>query len=257
MKICSTSSILAMSGVALLGVSLATAAWGGEYLSGKVWKEPKVITPGTLGGPPSDAVVLFDGRDLSQWTEGQKWIIKDGYAISHATSITSKASFGDCQLHLEWAAPEKVEGHSQGRGNSGVYFMNLYEIQILDSYDNPTYFDGKCGSIYKQGPPMVNACRKPGEWQTYDILFTGPQFDAQGKLTRPAYATVLHNGVVVQNHSEILGTTAWDSPPAYQKPHPAKGPIQLQFHGNPVRFRNIWIREIQQPKPIALGKPNK
>lgn len=247
---------LTASLTAVLAGWLAITACGGEYLSGKVWKEPKVIDPGPPGGPPSDATVLFNGKDLSQWNGGEKWTIQDQAAISHGGSITTKQSFGDCQLHLEWAAPDKVVGEGQGRGNSGVFLMNLYEVQILDSYDNKTYFDGQCGALYKQWPPMVNANRKPGQWQTFDILFTAPRFDAQGKLLKPGYVTVLQNGVVVQNHSELLGITAWESPPKYTA-HPPKGPIQLQFHGNPVRFRNIWVREIQEVKPIALGKPNK
>ncbi len=226
-------------------VGLACCAWmtAAEWKSGKVWPEPKVIDPGDATRPPSDAIVLFDGKDLSQWEGGDQWILKDGYAISAKTSITTKQAFGSCQLHVEWAAPEKIEGEGQGRGNSGVYLMNNYEVQILDSYHNTTYYDGQCGAIYKQHPPLVNACRKPGQWQTYDILFEAPQFDKSGQLKRPGYLTVLHNGVVVQNHAEIEGTTAWDRPPTYTA-HPDKLPLQLQFHGNPVRFRNIWIREL-------------
>jgi hypothetical protein len=222
--------------------ALAAHLIAGEWTSGKVWPEPKVIDPGDATRAPSDAIVLFDGKDLSQWKGGDQWIVKDGYAISAKTSIETKRGFGSCQLHVEWAAPEKVEGAGQGRGNSGVYLMNNYEVQILDSYINKTYFDGQCAAIYKQWPPLVNACRKPGQWQTYDIIFTAPKFE-KGKLARPAYVTVLHNGVLVQNHAEILGTTAWDRAPAYT-PHPDKLPLQLQFHGNPVRFRNIWIREL-------------
>jgi len=250
------SDALAVALTVLLATSQATSAASKEYLSGKVWKEPKVIDPGPPGGPPSDAVVLFDGKDMSKWNGGEKWIVKDGCAISHGASIATKQSFGDCQLHVEWAAPEKVEGAGQGRGNSGVFLMNVYEVQILDSCDNKTYFDGQCAALYKQWPPMVNACRKPGQWQTFDILFTAPRFDAQGKLLKPGYLTVLHNGVAVQNHAELLGATAWESAPKYVA-HPPKGPIQLQFHGNPVRFRNLWIREIHETKPIAVGKPNK
>jgi hypothetical protein len=216
---------------------------GDEYKSGKVWPEPKKIDAGPAGGAPSDAIVLFDGKDMSAWNGGEQWIIKDGIATVHGGGVTSKQAFGDCQLHVEWAAPEKVEGSGQGRGNSGAYLMGRYEVQILDSYDNPTYFDGQAGSVYKQNPPLVNASRKPGEWQTYDIIFTAPHFDAGGKLTKPAFVTVLHNGVLVQNHFQIEGTTAWDAPPAYS-PHPDKLPLQFQDHGNPVRFRNIWIREL-------------
>ena len=224
-----------------------------EYTSGIVWPEPAIVTPGTDHGPPSDAVVLFDGKDLSRWTDGNNWIIKDGYATAARSGITTKDAFGDCQLHLEFATPAEVKGSGQGRGNSGVYLMGKYEVQILDSYDNKTYFDGQCASLYKQHPPLVNACRKPGEWQTYDILFESPRFGADGKLTRPGYVTVLQNGVVVQNHFELLGGTFYDRPPAYT-PHPPRAPIHLQFHGNPVRFRNIWIREM---KEIVGKKPEK
>ncbi|MFN6052704.1 MAG: DUF1080 domain-containing protein, partial [Planctomycetia bacterium] len=139
-----------------------------EFKSGIEWPEPKVVSPGTVGGPPSDAVVLFDGKDLSQWKNGENWIVKDGVATANKTGISTKQQFGDMQLHLEWASPAKVEGNGQGRGNSGVYLMGKYEVQILDSFDNKTYFDGQAASIYKQYPPLVNACRKPGEWQTYD-----------------------------------------------------------------------------------------
>jgi hypothetical protein len=227
----------------LAAAAFSTAAHAAEWKSGIEWPEPKVIDPGPVGGPPSDAIVLFDGKDLSQWKDGDKWIIKDGVATSHGAGINTKQAFGDCQLHVEWATPEKVEGAGQGRGNSGVYLMERYEVQILDSYENPTYFDGQAGSIYKQQPPLVNACRKPGEWQSYDIIFKAPKFDEQGKVATPAYVTVLHNGVLVQNHFEIKGATAWDKPPAYAA-HPPKAPLHLQFHGNPVKFRNIWIREL-------------
>jgi len=240
---------------------LAAASIGGiavaafqtrEYKSGVVWPEPKVVDPGPPGGPPSDAVVLFDGKDLSKWVNGQDWEIKDGYAITRKHDLTTKDSFGDCQLHVEFATPEQVSGSGQGRGNSGVYLMKRYEVQILDSFNNPTYFDGQCGAIYKQTPPMVNVSRKPGEWQTYDILFEAPRFAADGKVERPAYVTVLQNGVVVQNHFEIQGSTYYDRPAAYEK-HPDRQPLVLQFHNNTVRFRNIWIREM---KPIIGKKPN-
>lgn len=221
-----------------------------EYKSGINWAEPVVIQPGPVGGPPSDATVLFDGKSLESWQGGEQWQIQDGIATAAKGGINTKAEFGDCQLHLEWASPEKVVGEGQGRGNSGVYLMGRYEVQILDSFQNKTYFDGQAGSLYKQSPPMVNACRKPGEWQSYDILFTAPRMDAQGKVTTPAFITVLHNGVVVQNHFELKGGTFFERPPAYDQPHPAKGPIHIQFHGDPVRFRNIWIREIK-PAPIA------
>ncbi|MGQ9575988.1 MAG: 3-keto-disaccharide hydrolase [Thermoguttaceae bacterium] len=232
--------VLAAAGLFCAGLLVRTMAK--EYISGKVWPEPKVIDPGDGSRPPSDAIVLFDGKDLSQWEGGEQWIVKDGVATSRGGDIRTKRGFGSCQLHVEWAAPEKIEGEGQGRGNSGVYLMSNYEVQILDSYNNKTYFDGQCAAIYKQYPPLVNACRKPGQWQTFDIIFTAPKFDS-GRLVRPAYLTLLHNGVLVQNHTEILGTSAWDRPPAYT-PHPDKLPIILQYHGNPVRFRNIWIREL-------------
>jgi hypothetical protein len=206
---------------------------------------PPVVDPGPVGGHPSDAVVLFDGKDLSHWNHAEKWVVKDGCVISGGNDIQSKQSFGDCQLHVEWASPEKVSGSGQGRGNSGVFMLGSYEIQVLDSYQNETYADGAAAAVYKQHPPLVNACRKPGEWQTYDIIWESPRFDAKGTLTKPACVTVLHNGVLVQNHFQPLGPTAWDQKPKYT-PQPPKGPIGLQFHGNPVRFRNIWIREVKE-----------
>ncbi|HET6426642.1 MAG TPA: DUF1080 domain-containing protein [Planctomycetaceae bacterium] len=226
-----------------------TAAFAKEWVSGIVWPEPKVVDPGPVGGPPNDAVILFNGSDLSQWNGGDKWLVEDGVATAKGGGITTKESFGDCQLHVEWASPEKVEGSGQGRGNSGVYLMGRYEVQILDSYDNKTYFDGQAGSVYKTKPPLVNASRKPGEWQSYDIIFHAPRFDDHGSLLKPGYVTVLHNGVLVQDHTELLGKTDYENPPAYS-PHPERQPISLQFHGNPVRFRNIWIREI----PDIVGK---
>jgi Domain of Unknown Function (DUF1080) len=229
--------------------SAVIACAGPEYESGIHWMEPKVIDPGPPGGHPSDAIVLFDGTDLSKWKGGEAWRVQDGYAIGHGHDISTKESFGDCQLHLEWATPKQVSGSGQGRGNSGVYLMGAYEVQILDSYINKTYFDGQAAAIYKQKPPMVNACRPPGEWQTYDIIFTAPRFDSRGGVVQPAYITVLQNGVVVQNHTKILGNTYYDHPPKYE-PLAAKAPLVLQFHHNPVQFRNIWIREIHEP-PIA------
>ena len=214
-----------------------------EYKSGKVWPEPKMVDPGPVGGPPSDAIVLFDGKDLSAFQGGEKWQISEGAATIRGGGLTSKQAFGDCQLHVEWAAPAEVKGQGQGRGNSGIYLLGRYEVQILDSFDNKTYFDGQCASIYKQYPPLVNACRKPGEWQSFDIVFHGPRFSAKGEVTRKATVTVLHNGVLVQDHVELEGSTAWDRPPAYEA-HPEKAPLSIQDHGNPVRFRNIWIREL-------------
>ena len=244
------AGVIAAGVVVNTGLALQTR----EYKSGIVWPEPEVVTPGpTAAEPPSDAVVLFDGKDLSKWKNGENWEIKDGYAIARKSGLTTKESYGDCQLHLEFAAPAEVKGSGQGRGNSGVYFMGKYEVQILDSFENETYFDGQCASIYKQTPPLVNACRKPGEWQTYDIVFEAPRFGAEGRVETPAYLTVFQNGVLVQNHFALKGGTFYDRPAAYQK-HPARLPISLQFHGNPIKFRNIWLREIE---PIVGAMPEK
>lgn len=237
-----TVASLAIASLAL-GVG-ATLALQKEYKSGVVFPEPKVITPGEKpGDPPSDANILFDGKDLSKFVNGDKWEVKDGVATCQTTDITTKESFGDMQLHVEFATPEKVVGSGQGRGNSGVYIMGKYEVQILDSYDNKTYFDGQCASLYKQQPPMVNACRKPGEWQTYDIVFEAPKFAEDGKVLKPAICTVFHNGVCVQNHFELKGGTYYDQPAKYVK-HAEKLPFRLQNHSNPVKFRNIWVRDI-------------
>ncbi len=214
-----------------------------EWKSGIDWPEPPVVTPGqTAGDPPEDAIILFDGTNLDAWDGVEHWVIADGAATA-GSNITTKQKFGDCQLHLEFATPAKVEGSGQGRGNSGVYLMNRYELQILDSYENKTYYDGQCGAIYKQHPPLVNACRAPGQWQTYDILFTAPRFNQDGSVKSPAAITVIHNGVVIQNHFELLGSTSWDEAPRYTA-HELRDVIKLQYHGNSVRFRNIWIRDL-------------
>ncbi len=208
--------------------------------------EPRVIN---AGPPPSDAIVLFDGKDLSQWHSDKdggpaRWEIKDGFVTVNGTGgISTKQSFGDCQLHIEWATPAEVKGEGQGRGNSGIFLQGRYELQVLDSYENKTYFHGQAGAIYKQHPPLVNASRKPGEWQTYDVIYHAPRFDGNGKLERPATITVLHNSVLVQDHVEILGGTANKGGPKYAA-HPLKQPLALQDHNNPVRYRNIWIREL-------------
>ena len=223
---------------------------------------PAVVTPGTCstqelpGKAPSDAVVLFDGTDLSQWvTDGRgpdkgktvpsRWKVVDGamQVVPGGGYSWSKQEFGDCQVHLEWCAPTP-KGHSQERGNSGVFLHGVYEVQVLDCYDNPTYADGGAGAVYGQHPPMVNACRKPGEWQTYDILFEVPQFGADKKLVKPGYVTVIHNGVVVQNHAEIIGAGTYRKVATYSF-HGPTGPLKLQEHGNPVRYRNIWVRPMK------------
>jgi hypothetical protein len=230
------------------------ASQAAEYLTGIEWKEPKVIDPGKPGGPPSDAVVLFDGTNLSQWKGAEKWTVQDGCVIAGPGEIESKPVFGDCQVHVEWASATEIKGSGQGRSNSGVFLMGRYELQVLDSYNNPTYFDGQCGAIYKQHPPLVNASRKPGEWQTYDIIWKCPRFDDAKKLVSPAFITVLHNGVLVQNHFQLEGDTPFDRAPHYVA-HPDKGPIRLQYHGNPVKFRNIWVREIKELESKRVSEP--
>lgn len=240
-------SMTILGGAMLGGLAAGRFVPWDEYKSGVVWPEPAKVTAGdssesALRLPPSDAIVLFDGTQLDQWAGGERWEIKDGYAITRKGDIFTKQGFGDCQLHIEFATPEKIEGQGQGRGNSGIYFMDQYEVQVLDSWDNPTYFDGQCGAVYKQSPPIVNASRGPGQWQEYDIVFTAPRFNEDGSLKSPAYLTVFHNGVLVQNHFELTGKTLWDAAPFYAS-HPEKMPIKLQFHGNETRFRNIWVRE--------------
>ncbi len=231
-----------------LSIAQPSGAQSVEYLPGIDWPEPPIITPGReIVGPPSDAIVLFDGKDLSAWENGESWKVENGVATVSRKAIRTKQSFGDCQLHLEWSSPVPARGESQGRGNSGIYFMGLYEVQILDSYQNKTYFDGQAGAIYKQTPPMANAMRPPGEWNLYDIVFTAPRFGEDGSLQSPAYLTLIHNGVLLHNHFELTGSTEWNRAASYE-PHAAKLPIMLQDHGNPVRFRNIWLREL---KPIV------
>ena len=221
---------------------------------------PPVVTPGTpstadhAGTAPSDATVLFDGKDLSQWVSlgdgtPTKWIARDGYmeCVKGSGYVRTLQNFGDCQLHVEWATPTPAQGEGQGRGNSGVFFgMDRYEVQVLDSFGSKTYADGSAGSVYGQYPPLVNACRAPGEWQTYDIIYTAPRFTPDGKLHSPAHLTVFQNGVLIQNNVELTGPTSWLERAPYQ-PHPEKQPISLQDHGNPVRYRNIWVRELGKP----------
>ena len=208
--------------------------------------EPRVVDPGP---PPADAIVLFDGKDLAQWKTDRnggpaKWDIQDGAAVGNRTgNISTRQEFGDCQLHIEWATPAEVKGTGQGRGNSGIFLSSRYEIQVLDSYNNKTYFDGQAGAVYKQHAPLVNVCRKPGEWQAYDIIYHAPRFDDSGNVLKPGRVTVLQNGILVQDNVEIKGPTSGPANPKY-KPHPLKQSLVLQDHGNPVRYRNIWIREL-------------
>lgn len=216
----------------------------------EVWEPvPEVVIPGINNMPPSDAIVLFDGSNLNEWTstKGDKpeWEVKDGIltVIPKKGEIATVKPFGDCQLHIEWRSPSVIEGSGQGRGNSGIFFMGNYEIQVLDSYNNTTYSNGQAGSVYKQHIPLVNACRPPGEWQIYDIVFIAPRFDENGKIITPAYISVIHNGVLILNHVEIKGGTTYIGEPEY-KAHAEKLPLRLQNHSNPVSFRNIWIREL-------------
>ena len=211
---------------------------------------PPIVTPGrTNSDPPSDAIVLFDGKDLSHWRSADggpaKWLVRDGYVeVAPGTGeIATVDKFGDVQLHIEWATPAVVKGEGQERGNSGVFLMGHYEIQVLDSYQNETYYHGQAGSVYKQYAPLVNASRKPGERQAYDIIFHAPRFDEQGKVTDRARVTVLHNGVLIQNNVEIYGNTYHDRPALYTA-HAPEESLRLQDHGNPVRYRNIWIRRL-------------
>jgi hypothetical protein len=214
--------------------------------------QPAIVTPGAqfsqMANPPSDAIVLFDGKDFSKWKgeHGEiKWKIENGYMETTPTGrITTVDEFGDFQLHIEWATPSKIEGSGQGRGNNGVNIYGRYEIQVLDSYNNPTYPDGQAGAIYAQKPPLVNSSRPPGEWQTYDIVWEAPHWDDSGKLLKKAYVTVFHNGVVIHNRAELIGYTQHKEVGNYDKPHPPKGPIELYEHHNAVRFRNIWIRPL-------------
>jgi hypothetical protein len=226
----------------------------------EVWEPvPKVVTPGaTNTAPPSDAVVLFDGKNLDQWVATKDkspagWTVADGIlTVNKATgNIETKRSFRNYQLHIEWRIPEGVTGTGQARGNSGVFLASTgagdggYEIQIMDSYENKTYVNGQAGAIYKQGIPLVNAMRKPGEWQAYDIIWTAPTFNADGSVKTPARVTAFHNGVLIQNNFELKGETVYIGKPEYKKYDSA--PIKLQAHGDPsppISFRNIWVREL-------------
>lgn len=210
---------------------------------------PLVVTPGEGDAAPSDAIILFDGNDLNEWTNAKGdaagWTVADGCVTVKAGSgiIKTKRGFGDCQLHIEWRSPAEVKGDGQGRGNSGIFLQDRYEVQVLDGYNNKTYSNGQTGSIYKQSIPLVNASKKPGEWQVYDIIYMAPRFSETGRVAVPARITVIHNGVLIQNNVEIRGTTPYIGLPEYI-PHGMKEPLSLQDHGNPVSYRNIWIREL-------------
>ena len=259
----STALVLAVFGIA--GFALKAQVRSGDKNPVWRWKQhdrerplPPIITPGTFstqdhpGQPPSDAVVLFNGTDLSKWLSVKNdgpapWRVKDGYfeVVAGSGYIRTQEAFGDCQLHVEFAEPTPPAGTDQGRGNSGVFLMGLYEMQVMDSYQNKTYADGQAAGIYGQYPPLVNACRPPGEWQTYDIIFHRPRFAPNGNLVAPARFTALHNGVLVQDNVELTGPTGHFIRPPYTN-GPDKLPLQLQDHGNPVRYRNIWIRELPE-----------
>jgi len=234
-------------------------------LPGQPWKvhdmrRPRAVkvTPGqyVMETPPSDAIVLFDGKDLSHWEQlvrgGQaqtpKWKVENGYMaiVPHTGRMVTKEKFGDCQLHVEWMIPEGVTGQGQGRGNSGVELMMRYEVQVLESHTNLTYADGAAGAIYGVWPPLVNPARPQGQWNVYDIIFEAPKFDGD-KVVKPAYMTVLFNGVLVQNHQAEIGTTIWRQV-AHYTPHPAEEPLSLQDHNQEVRYRNIWIRKLKSPE---------
>jgi hypothetical protein len=238
-------------------------------ITGQQWKvhdidrpRPAMVKPGLQpGAPPSDAVVLFDGKDMSAWQMNMKketvaptWKVENGYMeITHGSgSVFTKESFGDCQLHIEWMAPPEIEGTSQWRGNSGVLLMNRYEIQVLDSWENPTYADGQAGSIYGQWPPLVNATRKPGEWQTYDIIFEAPRWEGE-KLVRSPYVTVIHNGIVLHHRKEIIGPMAHKIV-APMRPHRDEEPLGIQNHDTRVRYRNIWMRRLTAYDQMANQK---
>jgi len=272
MKICSTFA--AIGAVSVFGSTALAAAsiprfYGDAPDDHHPWAvhdpnrpQPKVVTPGSFssleqpGQPPADAIILFGGGDLSKWESGNggpaKWAVKDGVmeVVPSSGELRTKDKFGDCQLHLEWAAPKEVKGDSQGRGNSGVFLMGVVELQILDSYNNITYADGHAGSVYGVNPPMVNPVRPPGEFQVYDIVFRRPIYKG-GQALDPGHVTVFLNGVLIQDHTALEGPTGHMTR-SKLRPFPDKGPLALQDHGNPTRFRNIWYRELP-PRPLEGG----
>jgi len=245
------TAVAALAGLALTVFAQPPKEWAIHDLNRP---QPKVIQPGTASTaeqrPPSDAIVLFDGKDLSRWRADKGggpagWKVENGYmeVVKGAGGIHTDQGFGDVQLHVEWRTATPGHGEGQERSNSGVFLMGLYEVQVLDSHRNKTYPDGQASALYGQYPPLVNASRPAGEWQTYDIVFRAPHFAADGSLVRPARATVFHNGVLTQDNQELTGPTAHKARPPY-KAHEGKLPIGLQDHGDPVRFRNIWVREL-------------
>jgi len=232
--------------LALMAMSQATPQQWPQHSMDR--PRPAVVNPGP---PPSDAIVLFDGKDLSQWrsdadSSAAKWTVRDGYVeVKPGTgTMASARGFGDVQLHIEWATPAVAKGEGQERGNSGIFLMGIYELQVLDSYQNDTYPDGQAGAVYGQNPPLVNPTKGPGQWQAYDVIFHRPRFKADGSLDKPARMTVLLNGVLIQDNFELVGPTANRQQPPYRA-HGDKLPLKLQDHGNPMRFRNIWVRNLE------------
>ena len=256
-----TYSVAILCALSLIATSAFAALYGDPPDTRHAWQvhdtrrePPTIVAPGAQpGDAPADAVVLFDGSDLSQWEADKpekgtptKWRLVNGAleSVKGAGYIRTRQSFGDCQIHIEWATPTAVKGDSQGRGNSGIFLMGVYEVQVLDCYNNFTYPDGQAGSVYGQNPPLVNVSRGPGQWQSYDIIFRQPRFQ-DGNLVREGYLTVLHNGALVQDHWVLEGPTGHKRRTEL-KAHAEKAPIKIQDHGNPVRFRNIWIRELPE-----------
>jgi len=251
MMICLRTTLLS-SLVAFSGLAFAQDQSKKSPESSEIWEpQPNIVTAAARpGDAPSDATILFDGKNLDNWTRDDgsaaSWTVKDGAmtVAPNGKDIRTKKEFTDFQLHIEWRTPAQVDSSKtgQGRGNSGIFLQGLFEVQVLDNYRNKTYANGQASSIYKQHIPLVNVCRKPGEWQSYEIFFTAARFSASGRVVTPAYVTVVHNGVLTLNHVAIWGPTEYIGLPQY-KPY-EKGPIRLQDHGNPVSFRNIWIREL-------------
>jgi hypothetical protein len=249
-----TAGLWLCSGALTLPLVIEAQRGAGEWPQHSMERpKPPVVRPGAPAlpvPPPADAIVLFDGKDLSKWQDAQgnaaRWKVADGAfeVVSGTGSVVTRAAFGDVQLHIEWMAPAPARGEGQDRGNSGVFLMGKYELQILDSYNNVTYADGQAGAIYGQFPPLVNASRPPGEWQSYDVVFHRPRFDASGKVVSPARFTVLHNGVLIQDNVALVGPTANMRQPPYEA-HADKLPLSLQDHGHAVRFRNVWVRALE------------
>ncbi len=250
-----------LTGLILTAAATAQDSLQREAAKTEVWTpEPVIVKPGNSPqAPPEDAVILFDGKGLDQWrsewdsTKPAGWTVADGIVTVNKEKggIVTRKRFTDYQLHLEYRIPENISGNGQGRGNSGIFLANTgsgdegYEVQILDNYQNKTYANGQAGAVYKQHIPLANACRKPGEWQTYDIIWQAPRFNHIGTLISPAYVTVMHNGILIQNHVELKGQTLWIGQPFYKEHGPA--PIKLQSHGDPsepISFRNIWLRRL-------------